>query len=306
MTEPQINAAPEAAPPVSIADMSLADYRAQRERPAAAPVAHETSEPSAEGSTEPEESAAQEHADDTPEHESEEKAEEKATRRKGGWQRKIDKAEREIEALKAQLAGKPAETATKAPETNAAPQFDKAKPRIADFDSLEAFTEALSDWKSDERDFKRAQADAQAKAHAEQQQILSDWNSRKTEAQEKHSDYDEVLESASDVKLTPAHQRLFLESEAGAELAYQLAKDPSELKKFAEMDALRAARYFGKLEASFDTTPKQETKTVSNAPKPIRPVGARANTNAAPPDLAKISLADYRRLRESGRIGRAA
>jgi hypothetical protein len=296
MTEPQINAAPEAANTVSIADMSLAEYRAHREAPAAAPEAKETA-PSSDGSTEPEESAAPDNAEDTPEHEEGDgKPEEKsAAKKKGGWQRKIDKAEREIEALKAQLAGKPAVDAPKAPETNApkadaTPAFAKPEPQLADFDSVPAYTKAMLEWDR-----------ARIAAEAEQQKILSDWNSRQAEAQKAHEDYQDVLQSASDVMLTPAHQRLFLESEAGAELAYQLAKDPKELQKFAALDPLKAARYFGKLEAALDA-PKPETRTVSNAPKPIKPVGARAHTNAAPPDLSRLSIAEYRRMRESGRI----
>ena len=84
-------------------------------------------------------------------------------------------------------------------------------------------------------------------------------------------------------------------------MAYQLAGNRTELKLFAAMEPLAAARYFGKLEAAhLDKSPKPETK-ISNAPKPIRTVGARATT-AATFDLASASLADYRRARESGRL----
>lgn len=289
-------------PAISIADMSLAEYRAQREAPAAAPPVTEKAEESAEGSPEPEESAAADTdtADDPQEHEGEEKPEgsEKSAKKRGGWQRKIEKAEREIESLKAQLAAKTASDAPKAaePPPAAGSQFEPAKPRMDDFDSIEDFTEALTDWKLSKKEFERNIAE-------QQQRILRDWNSRQEAAQKTHADYEQVLNAASEVMLPAAHQRLFLESEAGAELAYQLAKDPAELQKFAAMDPLKAARYFGKLEAFHSSeAPDTATPRTSHAPRPIRPVGARSAGSAAPPDLAKLSLSDYRALRETGRL----
>jgi hypothetical protein len=226
-------------------------------------------------------------------------AKRKPLRKKGGYQRKLEQREREIADLKKQLAERSAAPASEAKQESTPPAstFDqtKPKPKMDEFDSIEEFTEALTDWKADERDFKR-------NIEAQQKQVLDAWNARRQAAQEAHADYEKVLSAASDVMLSPAHQRLFLESEAGAELAYQLAKDPSELKQFAAMDPLKAARLFGKLEAQFssDSSDTTETRT-SKAPKPIRPIGGR-NAGSSLPDLSKVSLGDYRRLRESGRL----
>jgi len=279
--------------------MSLAEYRSSRES-AVARKAEETAEkPSSDGSPEPDESAAPDTADDTTEHDEEKSEETKSKPKKGGFQRKIEQKDREIADLRKQLAERSAapasETKTEAAPAPA-PAYDKPKPKMDDFDSIEEFTEALTDWKADEREWK-------GKLAAQQQAVLRDWTARKEAAQQAHADYDDVLEAAANVMLPPAHQRLFLESEQGAELAYQLARDPKELQKFAAMDPLQAARYFGKLEAQYSSsdTPEAETRT-SKAPKPIRPVGARSSGSAAPADLSKLSLADYRRLRESGKL----
>lgn len=288
-----------------LAEQSLAEYRAQRDK-AAAPKASDTAQKSTAGVTAGENDAEEDAADDTQEQGEKPAAEKK----KGGFQRKIEKLTEDNRKLSEQLAArvaaqpesKPKDKPAEVVEIPKAPAFVAPKPRLEDFDSLETFTDALTDWKADERDFKRDQAKAAATAQAEQKKILDGWNSRQAESRKAHSDYDEVLESVNDIALTPEHQRIFLESDHGAEIAYQIASDPAELKKFAAMQPLAAARYFGKLEAAFSEEDSPETETkVSKAPKPIRPVGARASTSGTP-DLAKLSLTDYRRLREAGKL----
>jgi hypothetical protein len=308
--------------PASLADMSLAEYRAQREKSAATPEEKQpaTGEPNkpAAGSNAGESAAEEGAAEETTEQSGEAAGDEKP-KKKGGFQRKIEAKDREIEELKRQLAermsARSSADAKTQPESAAPaaegkkqdaqpapelPKFDKPKPKLEDFDSIEAFTDALTDWKADERDWKRTQADEQAKARTEAEKVLDSWNQRKAEAQERHADYDEVLDSVSDVKLSPAHQRIFLESEHGPELAYALAQDRDQLEKFAGMSPLKAATHLGKLEASLkiENAPKPETK-VSNAPRPVRPVGARATGT---PDVTRMGLADYRAAREAGKI----
>jgi hypothetical protein len=294
---------------VAIGELSLAEYRAHREKPVEAPPIADTPEPAAEeestlGGDAGGSDAAEDTADDQ-ELNTGERAEQQP-RKKGGWQRKIEKAEREIESLKAQLAAKPAaETAQPSKDEPApapeGPQFERAKPRLEDFDSIESFTDALTDFKADERDWRKEQAAAQAKAAAAGQKLVENWNAGKAEAQKAHSDYDDVLADADDVKLTPAHQRIFLKSEHGPELAYRLALDRAELEKFAAMDPLEAAHYLGRLEATLPqkTAPQPETR-VSSAPRPVRPVAGRSTQVI--PDVGKMSLSEYRRAREAGKI----
>jgi hypothetical protein len=92
------------------------------------------------------------------------------------------------------------------------------------------------------------------------------------------------MQEASDIQISPAHQRLFLESEHGAAIAYDLAKDHAELKKFAAMPPLAAARYFGKLEAAVGDAPAQTKKpTATRAPRPPATVGSRGAVRSADP-----------------------
>lgn len=291
----------------AVADMSLDEYRALREGKSAAPEVQQPAEEQAPAGSNAGESAAAEGAADENTEQSGEPAGDGKPAKKGGFQRKIERLEREKKELEERLAAQAAGKDPKAEEKPAAqpapelPKFDKPKPKLEDFDSIEAFTDALTDWKADEREWKRTQADEQAKQQKEAQTVLDRWNQRKAEVQKQHADYDEVLEEVSDVKLSPAHQRIFLESEHGPELAYALAQDREALEKFAGMSPLAAARYLGKLEASLTTesAPEPETK-VSSAPRPMKPIGSSRATVSL--DVSKMSPEDYRRARESGKL----
>lgn len=194
--------------------------------------------------------------------------EEKPKKSKGGFQRRIDKLSGRIKELETQLAAKPAGDAT---EEKPQPT---GKPKLEDFDSVEDYTESRIAWELDER-ARKAEAD----------KVMDSWREREKVAKKTHADYDDVLAEVEDVKLTPAHQKLFLDSEHGAELAYQLAGDRKQLEQFAALDPLAAGRMFGRLEASLSaqTLPK---KPVTRAPKPPSKVAGGKVATPTADDIA--------------------
>lgn len=217
-------------------------------------------------------------------------------KKKTGYQRKLEKAEREIDDLKKKLAGTPA-VAT--PETAPKPKgFDKPKPRLDDFASIEEHTDATVAWAFEKRDFESTQA-AEAKASDDAtKQLLARWNSGQAEAKKAHADYSDVMEAAEDVKLNRVQQRLILESEHSGELAYALAKDLESLKKYAKANPVEAARILGRFEAKISSDAPQPKTRVSGAPTPIRPTGGSRSTGSANANVSEMSLADYRRWRD--------
>lgn len=214
---------------------------------------------------------------------------------KGGFQRKIDKLTGKVKDLEAQLAAKPAGTATETKsEPPPAATFDKPKPKLDDFEDVEGFTEALTDWKLESKEFEKSQSAKQEAAKKEADSLIEAWNTRVAKAKGEHADYERVMKAASGIDISPAHQRIILESEHGAEIAYKLASDHAELKKFAGMSPLAAAKHLGKLEAALPSsaTTAQTQKTSSRAPAPPRTVNARgANVAVDPTDPALA--ADY-------------
>lgn len=307
----------------ALGDMSLADYRAQREGSAAAatPAAPDTTPTS--GSPELEEAAAttgdaeeistEHHGDD--DRPAADDAEGKTAKKKGGFQRKIDRLEAENAELKRRLAGGEKQPPAAAPaeektgddpgEALAPPPADaypKPKPKLEDFDSLEAFTEALTDWRMDEREWKREQAATAERERQAVEQIAKGFQAREQEAEKRYPDYREKLSAVDDVKLPPSHARLLLESEAGPDIAYKLAQDRAELERFTQLSPIQAAKAVAKLEAAFESPAPQEEEQprVSKAPPPIRPVASKSTSAAV--DVKTASLADYRRAREAGRL----
>jgi hypothetical protein len=288
---------------------TLAEYRASRET--GAPLEKKV-EPPASGEELEENAAGEGTAEHTEQQADTPGAEPEPARKKGGFQRTIEKQRQEIEGLKKQLAGKPAGTSAALepePEPEPAPPvsgFAALKPTLDQFDSLEAFSEALTDWKLDKREFDKQQAAAQTAAQAEADQLVNDWNTRQSAAKERHADYDDVIAAVDDVQLHPVQQRAIMESEFGPELAYALASDPKELQRIVGLPPLAFAREIGKLEARLSAQaapaePEPEPK-VSAAPRPFKPVGAARGAAAGTVDVGKISLSDYRRARELGKV----
>ena len=219
----------------------------------------------------------------------------KQPRRKGGYQKKIDKLTAKIRALEGQLAQpagvKPAEQTTENKETTAsqpqpdpnepnalkgdsfAAKFDKPKPTLEDCASIEEFTEKLTDWKADEREFAKKLAERK-QAHKDLAKASADaWEAKQSDARTRHADYDDVLKTTTGIVLPRHVQAAILESDLGADIAYELANDHTELKRIAGLSVLAAARAIGKIEArleaqaSTEATPTPKPK-VTNAPKP--------------------------------------
>ena len=201
-------------------DLSLGDYRATREpKPAKdTPKPPTPSTPEAPGS--PTEEL---ETDGTPEQQTERK------KKLGGFQKTISKQSEEIAELKRQLGEKPVTPAAASAEPPAAaakpaaavpePVYSVPKPKLEDCDGIEDFTEKLSDWKDAERTWRKETKETQATRQAEANALIARWNTSKDAFKEEHADYDEVVDAVKGIKLSPQHQRIFLDSEHGVALA---------------------------------------------------------------------------------------
>lgn len=210
-------------------------------------------------------------------------------RRKGGFQRRIDKLTREkrelearIAALEGKLAGGAATPA--AGEAREQPPAEApGKPKPEDFDTYEAYTEALTDWKLEQRERERARQEAE-------RQVFETWLARIEAARQAHPDFDEVVDS--DTPVSAAMQQAILESEQGAEIAYWLGKHPEEAARIAKLPPIAAIREIGRIEASLNPkAPSPKPKAgITRAPKPVTPVsGGKAG---AASDIYDPSLAE--------------
>jgi hypothetical protein len=214
-----------------------------------------------------------------------------------GLKKRFHKLTSKIRDLEAKLAGQPAPQEAKTGAATPEPAKAEAKPKPDDFESYDDYQEALTNWTIDQRE-KTRQADESKRQATEQQKVqISAFQERCKVVRAQHEDFDETLEAAP--AISAAMQQAIIESEQGAELAYELAKHPAEIERIAKLSPLAAAREIGKIEARLvKPAPEPEKPQVTRAPKPPTPVSARA---AAEPSIndEKLSYAEWEKLRNA-------
>lgn len=200
-------------------------------------------------------------------------------KKRGGWQRKIDRLNAELAAEKAKNAGvKPVEDPAKpkaAAETieGLRPKPDPNDPKYKDKTWAE-YNEDLIDWKDEKRQLERTAESKKVEAKKDLETKVSFYKEKASEAKKIHDDFDEVLQDYEGPQ-SPELHRALIESDNGAEVAYYLASNPEEAEKMRGMNKDQLNRFIGRVEAKLETGIVKETPAVktSKAPPPIKPVG---------------------------------
>jgi hypothetical protein len=227
------------------------------------------------------------HAEDS--EESDETLEAAPKKKKGGFQKRIDKlskraqeAEREKEywkqeALKGKAPGEQKVEPKKEADTS-------KKPKAEDFEKHEEFIEAMADWKAEQKLADREAKQREAQVKSEGQKKRDEHFKRYEEFKAKHEDFEETLEDIKGIQVSMTVNNAIIESEFGPALMYEFAKNPDELKRISALDPIAAAKAIGKIEAriekdsSLEKEEKVEAKPeTTKAPKPIKPVGGKAS-----------------------------
>jgi hypothetical protein len=274
----------------------MADTKAQTEETQAEPTETESAQPQegaeetpAEGAEakkpEGEEAEQAEPAEgEEPAPESAEKPAEKPAekhKRAGGWERKIQKLEREREILLEQLAAqrgeKPAEKPSDKPKT--------PDEQVADFIAAQVQKQLAAE----------REAAAQREAEAAFQE-------RVKAARAEHPDFDDVIEGASHVTVSPAVAQALLTSKHSARIMYKLAANPAELARVSALPPFDAAREIGRLEAelaSSTAAPSKPTRSASRPPAP--PTSVSGSPTPTTRSLDDLPMSEYKRAFRSGR-----
>ena len=224
-----------------------------------------------------------------------EKAEHK---KKGGFVRKIERLETQVELLERQnrelverMAGRPVESA---------PSASDDEPQLERFDTYEKYVKALAQWTVRQETKKSSEAEASQQAADYSKEIAREFSVRVEAFKETHPDCDEVLET--DQPIYEGVKQAIVEMENGPEVAYYLATHPEETGRLWDMSPTRSIAEVGKISASLTKTdPPVKKPRATPAPAPITPVsGSSASTSTGTP--GKRTLAEYRQLRKEGRI----
>ena len=153
------------------------------------------------------------------------------------------------------------------------------KPSRAQYADDEAYIDAVTDWKLDQRE----RASQQSKAVEAQ----------KTTAEKTESMYKEAAklpgfdrEEFDELPLTRQIAQFLMESDTTPKLMAYMASNPEEVERIAALSPVKQVAEMGKLEAKLSSVTVKTTK----APAPINPVGAGSTQSR---ELSKLSTADY-------------
>lgn len=201
-------------------------------------------------------------------------------KRSGGFQRKIDRLERQNQQLMEMLQ-RGAAPAPPAPE--APPQTPQEKAAA----QMHAFIN------------QRVQEElAQRDAATKQQRLQADLQTQLAAARVAHPDFDEALADVSHINVPRVVHDAILTSDAPGEIMYSLAKRPAELARISALPPLDAVREIGRLEA------KLASGAAPQAPKPAaRPPSPPSKvTGSSAPSTRRwddLPLAEHKRAHRS-------
>lgn len=197
-------------------------------------------------------------------------------------------AERQAEywrnqALQAQ-AIKPAET----------PKPASDRPKLEQFETTEAYEDALIDWKfSKTAEQQRQVAQREAEARAEK-----DFYEKAQKLKQEYPDYDDVIQAPV---YTPVMRQAILDSDNGAVLAYHLAlpENRAIANAIAQKPAHLQLVELGKFETQIQMAKTANKKT--QAPAPIKPLGSTAGGELHK-DTSKMTDEEYYAYDEARRV----
>ena len=150
----------------------------------------------------------------------------------------------------------------------ATPVVQAAKPKFADYNDIEAYTEALTDWKMESKLQEASQKTKQATQ-------VETYQSRLKDFEKANPDFQEVLAS-TDAQISDAVKQAVFESDVGPAVLYYLANNEDEAERISGMSVYRQVAEIGKIEAKLVAQKPKEKKVTSTAPAPIKTVSGGA------------------------------
>jgi hypothetical protein len=230
----------------------------------------------------------------------------KEAKKKGGYQRRIDKlseqkwqledrarkAEERSQQLEQQLAAHSA--AVQKPSSASVEDVLDLIPHVEEAKDLDAhrndWRQFLVAFRDDIRKEVLGQVEKESRdreQRATTDQLAKSWQVRFQEAAAKYDDFEETVRSRR-LLITPNMAQTFQESELGIEVLYHLGKNPKEAARISQLSDRAQIRELGKIEVLLssqakepEATPAPETRkqpVFSKTPPPITPVAHTAQT----------------------------
>ena len=141
-------------------------------------------------------------------------------------------------------------------------------PPVENFDSVDAYAEALAERKAEEllarRELERQQMD-----------FLDAYHDREEDARSKYDDFEQVAYNPK-LPISTAMAETIQASDIGPDIAYYLGSNPKETARIAALKSpILQAKEIGKIEAKMASEPV--LKKTTSAPPPIAPISGRGS-----------------------------
>lgn len=146
-----------------------------------------------------------------------------------------------------------------------APEAPANIPPVDQFESPEAYAEALAEQKAHELIAKREEAKQQAA-------LMENYHDREEQARDKYDDFEQVAYNPN-LRITDVMAQTIRASDVGPDVAYYLGANPKEADRIARLTPFLQAKEIGVIEAKLVNNPP--VKKTTSAPAPISPVSAR-------------------------------
>ena len=140
-------------------------------------------------------------------------------------------------------------------------------PPVDQFESPEAYADALAYKKAEELIAQRDQA-------RQQSEILETYHEKEEEARSKYDDFEQVAYNPK-LSITTVMAQSIQASEVGPEVAYYLGANPKEADRISRLAPILQAKEIGRIEAKMASNPP--VRKTTSAPAPISPVTARSS-----------------------------
>jgi len=144
-------------------------------------------------------------------------------------------------------------------------------PSVDQFESTEAYADALAYQKAEQLIAQRDQA-------RQQSAILESYHEQEEEARAKYDDFEQVAYNPK-LPITDVMAESIRASDIGPEVAYYLGANPKEAERISRLAPIVQAKEIGRIEAKMASNPP--VKRTTSAPAPILPVTARSSGGPA-------------------------
>ncbi len=308
------------APALDAPSLSLNDYRSLREG-RAVPVASDAPPAAAPAAEEAEIAPDSETGDDSEDSTEPKEADERKPKSKK-LNARFSELTGQIKDLQRQLAaqrgtGPETPRPAEAPPTPA-PAAADVEPDPAQYTDYNAYQKDLVKYEIRQSRKAEAAESQQRAAVGEQQARLTRWNEQIAAAKAAHPDFEQVA-LHPDLPVSKTMAAAITDSDIGPSILLHLGQNPALALRLSKLSDVAAVREIGKIEAALAVAPAPDRadeaedeeerdeppakKPISQAPKPVRALtGARASSPNPARNIEGMSLAEFRALRESGKI----